>query len=49
MDERQKLEMDITEYILEVADLKPKVTRSDLQGMAQAKAKKIINEVEEVL
>lgn len=40
-----RLELSITDMILEVAELFNEVTTSDLQGIAQAKAKRIIEAV----
>lgn len=42
MEENLKLELEVTDHILEVANLYNEVTTSDLQGIAQAKAKALI-------
>jgi hypothetical protein len=42
MDDDMRLEMQITDKILEVANSYNDVTTSDLQGMADVAAKKII-------
>lgn len=39
------LEMEIQDYILEVANLYNEVDTSDLQGIAQVKAKEIISKL----
>jgi len=41
------LELQVAERILKVVDGADKLTRSDLQGVAQAEAKKIIVKVKE--
>ena len=41
------LELQVAERILKVVDGADKLTRSDLQGVAQAEAKKIIIKVRE--
>ena len=45
MKENLKLELEVTNHILEVANLYNEVSTSDLQGIAQAKAKEIIQKL----
>jgi hypothetical protein len=42
MDDEMRLEMKISDMILDVANIFPKATTSDLQGMADVAATKII-------
>jgi hypothetical protein len=42
MEDKLRLELEITDEILEVANLYDEVSTSDLQGIAQAKAQDII-------
>ena len=40
------LQLEVSDKILEVADAVNKVSRSDLQGISEATAQKIINDLE---